>query len=184
MQYLVSMAADLNAVKSHINLRGQKLHLSSVVTPQSHTALEKYRDPVLFSACLKKIFIEVSSFHSVCSMSNIKGAACQTVPLHLESTVTEKSCSIFCKCVRGGPVHNLCRHCILLGCVKNLITKTMSGCTSFITVYLGTLKLWITGYEYQWCKSPSINDKWKRIWSNKACCYERRKQVRTTSAHC
>lgn len=76
MRSLVSMAADLIAVKPHINLRRQKLHLSSVVTRKSHTALEKYQDSVLFPAWLKEIFIEVSSFHSVCSVSNIKRSAC------------------------------------------------------------------------------------------------------------
>lgn len=106
MRYLVSMAADLNAVKSHINLKGQKLHLSSVVTPQLHTALEKYQDPV-FSPWLKKIFIEVSSFHSVCLMLNIKGPACQTMPFCLEITVTENLCNTLCVCMLVS-VHNLC----------------------------------------------------------------------------
>lgn len=41
MPYLVSMAADLNTVKLHINLKGQKLHLSSVVTSEFYIVLEK-----------------------------------------------------------------------------------------------------------------------------------------------
>lgn len=137
MWYLVSMAADLNAVKSHINLRGQKLHLSSVVTPQSHRALEKYQDSVLFPARLKKIFIEVSSFHSFCSVSNIKGSACQTMPFHLESTMTENSCSILCVCVCGMDLYTISALTAFgwIEKVKNMITKTVSECTSFITVY-------------------------------------------------
>lgn len=137
MRYLVSMAADPNAVKSHINLRGQKLHMSSVVTPQSHTALEKYQDSVLVPTWLKKIFIEVSSFHSVCSMSNIKGSACQTMPFRLESTVTENSYSIVCLCVGGWICRQFLHWLYLAGLKKwkNMITKTVSECTSFITVY-------------------------------------------------
>lgn len=138
MRYLVSMAADLNAVKSHINLRGQKLHLSSVVTPQSHTALEKYQDSVLFPAWLKKIFIEVSSFHSACSMSNIKGSACQTMPCRLESTHWEFLSNFVCLCVCVGWICKQFQHWLYLAALKkwkNMITKTMSECTSFITVY-------------------------------------------------
>lgn len=93
------MAADLNAVKSHINLRGQKLHLSSIVSHQSHRALERFQESVLFSSCFRKICIEVSSLYSVCSMSNIKGFACQTMPFHLESTVTENYWRILFVCV-------------------------------------------------------------------------------------
>lgn len=90
------MAADLNAVKSHINLRGQKLHLSSIVSHQSHRAPDRFQESVLFSLCFRKICIEVSSLYSVCSMSNIKGFACQTMPFHLESTVTENYWRILC----------------------------------------------------------------------------------------
>lgn len=63
-------------------------------------------------------------------------------------------------------------------------TKTQSGCASLITVYLGTMKLWIIGYDWKWYKTPSVSDKKgkKRIGCNKAYCNEREMQVRTTSA--
>lgn len=109
------MAADLNAVKSHINLRGQKLHLSSIVSHQSHRAPDRFQESVLFSLCFRKICIEVSSLYSVCSMPNIKGFACQTMPFHLESTVTENYWRILCVfvCV-GGSLLYLCADCIWL----------------------------------------------------------------------
>lgn len=100
MPYLVSMAADLNTVKLHINLKGQKLHLSSVVTSEFYIVLEKkkYQDQVLISY-LKKPPKHIKSLHSISLMLNIKRSACQTIPLfYLESTVIQNA-SISSVCV-------------------------------------------------------------------------------------
>lgn len=136
----------LNAVKSLFKLRGQKLHLSSVVTPQSHTTLEKYQDPVIFPACSENIFIEVSSFYSVCSMSNIKGCACQTMPFHLERTVN--SSSILCVFVCVFDLFAI--HALTLFRWFEKVRKISRVNVHHLSWYiLGTMKLRIAGYEYK-----------------------------------
>lgn len=99
MPYLVSMAADLNTVKLHINLKGQKLHLSSVVTSEFYIVLEKKIPRPSLNFIFKKPPKHIKSLHSISLMLNIKRSACQTIPLfYLESTVIQNA-SISSVCV-------------------------------------------------------------------------------------
>lgn len=76
--------------------RSETTFVISSHSPIPHGIEKKHQDPVPFPERLKKIFIEVSGFHSVCSLSNIKGSACQTMPFRLESIVTESSFHFVC----------------------------------------------------------------------------------------
>ena len=156
------MAADLNSVKLHINHRGQKLHSSPVVTIRFPHSSWKVPRPSPLSYVLKKIFIEVSSFHCFCSVSKMEESACQT----FASLFGEQRLRVLSQ--------SMCIFCMFVWWV---IYRTISA-------HNKALNKWIMIMVH---KSPSLNDtnnKRKELDIIRLLSYKGRKQVRTKSALC
>lgn len=144
-------------MKSHINLRGQKLHLSSKVSHQSHTALERFQEScfllLFFSEdmnwSLQLVFCLPLVKYQRISMSNNAFSFRE----HSYMGISEELfvCVYMCVCACTFSIHD---DCIWFDQGKKSIT-TVSACSLCMTGSLGTLRLLITGHK--WYRSPPIN---------------------------